>query len=369
MDRRQLLAGTSAAALAAAVLGTGASVATAAPGAALPRAKATPRWGTQMGLAIPMYHFTWGYEAKLAQTMQLIKDSGTGYVRTDAILDGLSWSGQTGIWWPYLDPQIDALAAAGKKIIMCVQTMPSYARPAGTARTTGPRTPAERRHYVRLLKLLVNRYKSKVHYWEIWNEPNLVAFWSRPSVVDYGNLLREAHVAVKSVDPSAVVLSGGTGGASQPGDIKALDFLRGLYDRRMLISHCDQVAIHAYTHDNQIKASSSERVSLGEFAILGQYRKLMDSRGDATKPLAITEAGAHVSAGTKATEASQAELYPQAALAWSKLHHRGPITWFSLYNEQSDDCGLMRAGGKVKRPAFDQLAWMSSLPLDWKPPQ
>src|SRR5512142_3047737 len=92
--------------------------------------------------------------------------------------------------------------------------------------TTAPDSetrPAQREHYppadldawARYVALTVNRYQDRVHYWEIWNEPDRGStpdpahpcngFWcGTPS--QYAHLLNVTYKTVKAADDGAVVL-------------------------------------------------------------------------------------------------------------------------------------------------------------------
>lgn len=63
------------------------------------------------------------------------------------------------------------------------------------------------------VKTTVNRYKSVVHYWEVWNEPDNTSFWNNeagiPNPQEYLNFLKVAYAAVKAADPTAQVVLGG----------------------------------------------------------------------------------------------------------------------------------------------------------------
>lgn len=59
----------------------------------------------------------------------------------------------------------------------------------------------------------VQRYRERVHYWEICNEPNLSNFWKpTPNPAEYGLALKEASATIKAVDPQAKVVGGVTAG-------------------------------------------------------------------------------------------------------------------------------------------------------------
>jgi hypothetical protein len=73
----------------------------------------------------------------------------------------------------------------------------------------GPNKPINQSNvWSRFVAAAATRYQSRVHTWEVWNEPDFSQFWSG-SVADYARLLKVAYLTVRSVDPSAQVLVGG----------------------------------------------------------------------------------------------------------------------------------------------------------------
>jgi hypothetical protein len=106
------------------------------------------------------------------------------------------------------------------------------------------------RRYSDFLAAAVRRYHDFVRRWEIWNEPNLTAFWHPlPDPVAYRHVYETLRATILRVDPKAQVAVGGLAGlsvASAP-SIPGLTFLRRLTRTRPPI---DNVAIHPYTTDN-----------------------------------------------------------------------------------------------------------------------
>ncbi|MBN1901568.1 beta-galactosidase [Candidatus Sumerlaeota bacterium] len=52
----------------------------------------------------------------------------------------------------------------------------------------------------------VNRYKDHFTYWSVWNEPNIVPFWTpEPNPDDYARLLKIAYTQAKKADPDCKI--------------------------------------------------------------------------------------------------------------------------------------------------------------------
>lgn len=303
----------------------------------------------EMALAVPAYDIMWKTAAERKRVINLIKGTGVTWVRTDLWLESLTWDGPHQVDWATPDVVINDLRKAGIKIILVIHTLPKYA--GVTNPRVGPTTQKQRNIYISFVKKAVERYKDRVKHWEIWNEPNLTQFWGKPNIKDYGTLLSQVYPVIKKADPSAVVISGGTGGKGQAADIDAMEFLRGLYATQNLKKSCDAVGIHAYADMTQ--------PNIGEFFRLPQYRALMDKNGDRAKKLWITEGGAAVKPGNAvATEANQTGMMPQLADAWARTSNRGPLCWFSLFN--NDGCGVVKGDRTTKRASYYTLQYLTS---------
>lgn len=62
----------------------------------------------------------------------------------------------------------------------------------------------------RFVKALARRYKNKIKYYEIWNEPNLTSFW-KPGEVDpekYVRIVRDTGKIIRKNCPDAVIIGG-----------------------------------------------------------------------------------------------------------------------------------------------------------------
>lgn len=121
---------------------------------------------------------------------------------------------------------------------------------------------------------VVAHWKSEVHYWEAWNEPN-ASYGSPSAYVD--NVLEPFYNAVKSVDPAAQVIGGTVVGMD-------LSYWQGIAAAGGF-RYMDIAAIHPYTGHNR---GFEEQ---GFAAAYAQLRALMAANGAGSMPVWITEIG------------------------------------------------------------------------------
>lgn len=102
-----------------------------------------------------------------------------------------------------------------------------------------PNTQASRTAYANYCAEAAARYKDDVHYWEIWNEPNLELFWGgTPNAADYTALVAAAVPAVRANDPDCVIIGGVTSGIDNGYLVSC--FQAGLLD------YVDVISVHPY---------------------------------------------------------------------------------------------------------------------------
>jgi polysaccharide biosynthesis protein PslG len=179
------------------------------------------------------------------------------------------------------DTPVLAAARAGLDVLPVVFATPEWARLVPGAFASPPRDPAE---YGHVLGALVRRYGPNgslwaehpdvrprpVREWQIWNEPNLVTYWSeQPFASRYVALLRAARQALRAADPGARAILAGL-----PNGWAALRQIYRAGGRRLF----DAVAIHPYTQ----KASRVARY-------VEEARKVMARFGDRRKPIWVSE--------------------------------------------------------------------------------
>jgi len=125
----------------------------------------------------------------------------------------------------------------------------------------------------------VKRYKSIIHHWEIWNEPNLAIYWDGPrdGLRLYSSLLKKSYQAAKAADPTCLILHGGLTEPIQ-------DDVEHLY-RNGMKDYFDILNIHIFLDPGNSNALARfKEIIDGVTALKIKYK-------DDSKPLWITEAG------------------------------------------------------------------------------
>ena len=88
---------------------------------------------------------------------------------------------------------------------------------------------------------MVAHYRGRIHYWEIWNEPNR-AWGSQPDL--YAQILKRAVDAIERTDPDAKIVS--MGGAQLYYIEQVIASLQRLYPTWNWAQHVDAVSTHLY---------------------------------------------------------------------------------------------------------------------------
>ncbi len=67
--------------------------------------------------------------------------------------------------------------------------------------------------WLKFVRAAVERYKDKIKYWEIWNEPNHRNYWGAPpNGKEYGRLLKVTASLIREIDPGAIIIGGSMAG-------------------------------------------------------------------------------------------------------------------------------------------------------------
>ena len=294
-------------------------------------------------------------ETAAAQASQLraMKALGITSVRFEANWDWVQPDGPDMFDWTQLDQAVRSVRAEGMSLDLVIDGCPPWAALAGTTGDPFPQ-PASPTQYARWAAEVARRYAPQgVRIFEIWNEPNITDFWlPRPNPAAYTAILIAAYSAIKAVDPSGFVISGGLARAVTNGtDYSAIDFLRAMYADGARGS-LDAVGYHPYSYPALPDSPKSAWSQMARTT--PSLRNVMASNGDGGKSIWITEFGAPSAGPHGVGETGQATALSQAIVTAKKTRWIGALyldTWEDAGTDLSnsnDWFGLLTADGSPK---------------------
>jgi hypothetical protein len=220
----------------------------------------------------PWNSYKYPDEKSLKKVVALMKEAGVGWVRIDFI-------------WQDIEPQpgqfdfkkydfiVDLLAKNNINILGILDYATDWDSPIGKWNCPSSNTQA----FVNYAVQVVGRYKERVKYWELWNEPDSATYWaSQDGLKSYTLLLKDVYTALKKVDPDCKILNGGLAGG--------IASVNRLYDNGAK-DYFDILNVHIFETPfnlNSIKAVAA-------YPVLAY--KIMARNGDKDKKIWITEIG------------------------------------------------------------------------------
>lgn len=213
------------------------------------------------------HHFS---ETDVTKAAILMKEAGIGFVRMDFLWSDLE--PREGQWqFERYDRRVDLLNEKGIKILAVLNYNSVWSGKPWNR-------PPEGSAFCRYARALTRRYKDRIRYWEIWNEPDHPNYWQpQDDLETYSRLLRETYKVIKMEDPSARVLHGGLSEALPK-------HLRRLYEKAGADAF-DIVNVHPF-----VNPRAADPVKILRAHYMG-VRDVMAAFDDVDKPLWFTEIG------------------------------------------------------------------------------
>ncbi len=256
---------------------------------------------------------------KILRTLEMVREMGASW-----IVEYFPWwyyEPSPGRYsWEHPDMVINFAVHEGLTVIARLGFVPPWARPPDT--TPSYLDPDHFDDFARYAAAFARRYRDRVRYIIVWNEPNLSLEWGYRPVdpAAYTDLLCRTYRAIKAVAPEVQVLGGALAPTlAPPGSewgMNDLVFLQRMYDAGA--RECfDILAVHAYGWREPATAPpAADRINFRRTELL---RAIMVRNGDAAKPVIITEGGWNDHPRwTKAVRPAQRVLYTLQAydLVW-----------------------------------------------------
>jgi len=239
---------------------------------------------------------------KIHRTLRILRDAGFKWIRQEFPWEDIEIEGK-GIFrdrrqgrdmssWEKYDHIVELAEEYGIEIIARLDNPPAWSRAAGNeAGTLAP--PDDYTDYGDFVYAAVSRYKGRIKYYQIWNEPNIYPEWGEGPVDPeaYTELLKVGCARAKEADPEAVILSAGLAPTTEvtPENLADLVFLQRMYDAGAK-DYFDILSVQGYGLWN---GPTDRRVypDRANFSRVLLIRELMVQNGDAHKPIWASEVG------------------------------------------------------------------------------
>ncbi|MDD5155910.1 MAG: family 1 glycosylhydrolase [Candidatus Omnitrophica bacterium] len=206
------------------------------------------------------------------KAVALMKDAGIGFVRMDFLWEDIE-PARGEFQFEKYDNIVELLAKNNIKIVGLLNYSAPWASPTGKWNDpSGDNGP-----FIEYCRKVISRYKDRVKYWEVWNEPDSLTYWVRQDgLKSYCRLLKGVYLAAKAEDPACKVLNGGLA--------EGLLSVNRLYDNGAK-DYFDVLNIHIF--ESPLRPGAIKAVQ----AYARLVYKVMERNGDSAKKIWVTEIG------------------------------------------------------------------------------
>ena len=214
---------------------------------------------------------------------------------------------------------------------------------------TKPYTPDGIADFCEYVRRTVTRYKDRIHYWEIWNEPNGSGFWDG-TPEQYAELLKAAAAACKKADPNCRVIAISTAGI----DTRFIEKIASLG----VLEDSDIVSVHPYRYPRTPEESD----------LIGELKRAADllRRFGKPLPLWVTEVGYPTHKGEKGSAPlRQAQMLVRTYLQCVASGVVEKVVWYDYRDDGEDPAynehnfGILRRNLEPK-PAYVAFSVMTA---------
>ncbi|MCY3912278.1 MAG: O-antigen ligase family protein [Chloroflexi bacterium] len=240
--------------------------------------------------------------AKVERELELLARAGIGLIRQE-----IQWveiePHAKGVYidnhgedsWAKFDRIVDLAQRFDIEVLARLDRPPPWATPGFNPQDhpSIQMPPADFTDFADVAAAVAARYRGKVTYFQIWNEPNLFGEWGGrpPDPADYLDMLREVGAAVRAANPDAVIVLAGLAPTIEtgPDNLSDLLFLERLYQlgAKGSFDVASSMSYGLFTgpRDPRIEAPRTN------FPRAVLWREIMEAHGDAGTPIWASEYG------------------------------------------------------------------------------
>ena len=283
------------------------------------------------------------------------------YIRIDLAWSVVQPTNSTTWDFSRYDRLINAIRAKGLKVLAMPTYCPAWAN-GGYSNDKYPPTADHANSWYNFVKACGDRYiPLGVDVWEMWNEPNINAFWMpQANAANYTNIvLKPGSNAIRAsaaaLEETVTVITGGLSPAATNGtNISPADFVTGIYANGGK-SYFDALGHHPYSFPEGPYSTSA----YSAFQQTPGLNQIMLNNNDGNKKIWATEVGFHTGNTSigGVSEALQAQYVADAYNRWNSWSFTGPMIWYTYQdsgtnmNDREQNFGLKRYNGTFK-PAW-----------------
>ncbi len=281
--------------------------------------------------------------SEMQQAADKVQSAGSVWVREELNWNNIEPSNDN---WNFgaTDEAVDKLRGRGQRVLGLLVYSADWASTCSSCNSATKYQPKENDWYD-FVQTVARRYRGKIDTFEIWNEPNIDRFWKpSPNGAAYAATLQTAVRAIRSVNPSAHIISGGTSGVD-------VDFLESVASAGGL-NDVDGIAVHPY-RDN----ISPEEVRFSPDHFLNELRKVVAfiHRQGKKQRLWVTEFGW---TSNQLSDSQQANWLIRASVLARTIPELENIIWYDLRNDAGGDANENNYG--LVRRDFSEKQAMSA---------
>jgi hypothetical protein len=196
------------------------------------------------------------------------------------------------------------------------------------------------------VRITVNRYKTKVKYWNIWNEPNSLDFFALGKDEFVEKIFLPAARVIRSADPAAFIVGPGLAHLTS---LNAEWYFWLKYILTQCSDYIDIVSHHIYKNEGVYYIY--ELLEIGE-PLIPSVRSIIEETGHSSKPFWITETGWNTS---EFSESVQAERYLEMLQKQRAERFPDKIFFYEIIDDPSpgiDPWGILRSD-RSEKPAYN----------------
>ncbi|MGL4651184.1 MAG: cellulase family glycosylhydrolase [Caldilineaceae bacterium] len=288
--------------------------------------------------------------AKRTRAIEMAAAAGYGWLRQEWVWEDIEIHGKGDFEdrrhepyrsaWEKYDQIVADAEAQGLELIIRISNPPEWTRASGAEPGTFA-PPDDAQDFADFVGAVVSRYKGRVTYYQLWNEPNIYPEWGVYPIDPeaYTALLKAGAVAARAADPNVVIIAGALAAtinlqpnaAAPANSLSDLLFLQRMYDAGAA-PWFDIMAVQGYG----LWSGPTDRRQHPRVLNIGHHqfvRDLMVANGDAAKPIWMAEMNWNAAPEGVEPRYGRVSLEQQARylpLAYDRVLHEWP--WIGVAN-------------------------------------